>query len=239
MAADLGGMQDRARPVVHGPPAARRRGPVPAHSRDDIAAAAVGLADTSGLAALSMRAVAAALGTGAASLYRYVASRHELVDLMTDHVLRELQPFPPADGPWLDIMIRVGRRQLELYRRHPWLLEVMQSAPGLGPGALAWLDHCLHVLEPVDCASAVKFEAIAMMTGVTTLFARSGATPPSALPPIDRRAYPHLTAAAAHPAASSPAPRPDLYDRALRSLLTGLLAPSPNAERGQDLPGHG
>ncbi|MGH3170800.1 MAG: TetR family transcriptional regulator [Trebonia sp.] len=39
------------------------------HSRGEITAAAVGIADREGLDAVSMRRVAAELGTGAASLY--------------------------------------------------------------------------------------------------------------------------------------------------------------------------
>jgi AcrR family transcriptional regulator len=169
-----------------------------------------------------MRAVAAVLGTGAGSLYRYVASRDELVHLMTDHVLRELEPHPPVDGEWLGAMVLIGRRQLDLYRRHPWLLEAIQHTPSFGPATLAWLDHCLHVLEPFDCAGTAKFEAIALMTGVTTLFARSEQAPRGALPPFDPRPYPHLTAAMTH--SGSPAsPRPDLFGMTIRSLLTGLL----------------
>src|SRR4051794_24992336 len=63
-------------------PPRRRPGPVPLHSRDEIARVAVHLADTSGdLRMASMRAVAAQLDTGVASLYRYVSTRDELLDL--------------------------------------------------------------------------------------------------------------------------------------------------------------
>ena len=53
-------------------------------SRAEITAAAIGIADREGLDAVSMRRVAAELGTGAASLYRYVDTREELLDLMSD-----------------------------------------------------------------------------------------------------------------------------------------------------------
>ena len=48
------------------------RGPAPEHSRAEIASAGVRLADGSGLGAVTMRSVAAAIGTAPASLYRYV-----------------------------------------------------------------------------------------------------------------------------------------------------------------------
>lgn len=201
----------------------RRRGPVPAHNRDDIAAAAIALTDREGLAGLSMRAVAAALGTGAASLYRYVASRDELLALMTDHVMRELRPYPAGNDQWLDAMVEMSRRQLQLYRRHSWLVDVTQQSPAFGPEALAWLDHCLQVLEPVTASGRAKFEAIAMATGVTTLFARSELASQPALPPIDSHAYPHVARAISADATPAPTDR-DLFEDALHSLLRGLLS---------------
>src|SRR5690349_18998544 len=66
------------------------RGPRPEHSRAEIAAAAIALADSGGLAAATMRAVAAELGTAAGSLYRYLSSRDDLLDLMVDAALAEL-----------------------------------------------------------------------------------------------------------------------------------------------------
>src|ERR1700733_1336935 len=56
----------------------------PQHSRDEITAAAIAIADREGLDAVSMRRVAAELGTGAASLYRYLDTREDLLDLMID-----------------------------------------------------------------------------------------------------------------------------------------------------------
>ena len=66
------------------------RGPVPEHSRAEIASAGVALADAAGLGAVTMRSVAAAIGTGPASLYRYLANRAELLELMADQARGEL-----------------------------------------------------------------------------------------------------------------------------------------------------
>ena len=201
------------------------RGPVPAYRRDEIVATAVAVADADGLAAVSMRAVAAALGTRAGSLYRYLSSRDDLLDLMTDRVVGELRPYPDTGGPWLDRMLVLGRRQLELFRRHRWLIEVVHRPSGIGPQTLAWFDNCLRVLQPVDCGVAAKFEAIAMTTGVAALFGRSEATAPAAgFAGVDVTAHPYLAAALAQPPA--PAPPQDLFERTLRSVLTGLLGDS-------------
>ncbi|MEU1590411.1 helix-turn-helix domain-containing protein [Micromonospora sp. NPDC005710] len=202
------------------------RGPAPAHSRDAIVAAAIALADTEGLAAVSMRAVAAALGTGAGSLYRYLSSRDDLLDLMTDRVVGELRPYPEAEGDWLEAMVLLGRRQLALFGAHPWLLDVIHRPSAVGPESLAWFDNCLRVLETVRCPVTDKFEAIAMMTGVASLFARrESAAGTFSFAGVDVAAYPHLIAAFGQ--ASAPAPRADLVGRTLRSLLTGLLLAEP------------
>lgn len=184
--------------------------------------AAIALADAEGLAAVSMRAVAGALGTGAGSLYRYLSSRDDLLDLMTDRAVGELRPYPQADGDWLDTMVLLGRRQLALFGTHPWLLDVIHRPSGVGPESLAWFDNCIRILEPVRSPVAAKFEAIAMMTGVVSLFARREAAAGAlSLAGVDLTAYPHLVAAFGQPA--GPTPRGDLVERTLRGLLSGLL----------------
>jgi AcrR family transcriptional regulator len=202
------------------------RGPAPTHSRNTIVVAAIALADADGLSAVSMRAVAAALGTSAGSLYRYLSSREDLLDLMTDQVVGELRPYPETDGDWLEAMLLLARQQLVLYRRHRWLLDVTHRSSGLGPQGLAWFDNQLRILQPVHCSVTTKFETIAMMTGVISLFARSETTSGSiTFAGVDLTAYPHL--AAAFNQSPTPIPQRDLFDRTLRSVLTGLLLTEP------------
>ena len=60
------------------------RGPKPSHSVESVVAAAIAVADAEGYAALSMPRIARGLGITANVLYRYVASKDELLVLMTD-----------------------------------------------------------------------------------------------------------------------------------------------------------
>ncbi|MFG2715395.1 TetR family transcriptional regulator [Streptomyces goshikiensis] len=62
-------------------------------------AATLAVADAEGLAAVSMRRVAGDLGSGTASLYRYITSRDELVDLMVDAAQGE-DPLPESTEDW-------------------------------------------------------------------------------------------------------------------------------------------
>ena len=72
-------------PMVPTPPP-RRRGPRPRYSREDVARAAVAIADADGLDAVTFRAVAARLGTGVMSLYNYVPDKQALVYDMAELV---------------------------------------------------------------------------------------------------------------------------------------------------------
>src|SRR5207253_2790191 len=87
------------------------RGPKPALTIEQIVAAAVGIADTEGLVAMSMRRVADELGVGAMTLYRYVPGKAELLDVMLDSVYGEMSRRE-VDGDWrakLDAVARENR----------------------------------------------------------------------------------------------------------------------------------
>ena len=203
------------------------RGPRPEHSRSDIATAAVDLADSGGLSAVTMRAVARGLGSAAASLYRYVTSRNDLLDLMVDAALAELPLDRKPEGGPLDELVLLARDQLALYRRHPWLLEAAARGGALGPNAMNYFEYCLRIMAPLTCGTPAKLEAVAMITGVVSLFARLSpgqarqATPAHLFQGADPQAHPHLVAALGDP--TPPAPRVELFDRTVRSILRDLL----------------
>src|SRR2546430_5878300 len=117
-------------------------------SVDLIVGAAIELADTSGLAALSMRRVAERLGVGTMSLYTYVPGKAELLDVMLDMVYGE--PDPPAGhAGWRQRLEHVARQNWGLYRRHPWLLQIATSRPVLGPNAIAKYDYELRAIDGI------------------------------------------------------------------------------------------
>src|ERR1700735_4486633 len=97
-------------------------------SRAEITQVALRVADAEGLDAVSMRRVAAELGTGAASLYRYVETRDDLLDRMTDAVGSEYER-PEPDGDWLAGLVAVGEQSRAILRRHPWLTGLAITRP--------------------------------------------------------------------------------------------------------------
>ncbi|MEV4508318.1 TetR/AcrR family transcriptional regulator [Dactylosporangium sp. NPDC049525] len=231
-------MSGAARESIWTRPDRRSRGPVPQHSRAEIVAAATALADQGGLPAVSMRAVAAALDTGAGSLYRYLSSRDDLLDLMVDAALGELSLDGPLTGDWLDGLVGVAREQLALYRRHPWLTEATRRAGAFGPQTINYFERCLAIMAPLPSAASAKMEAVAVLTGVVSLFStptpmNSPVDDPQAMAQkqavamqlfalVDPAAHPHLTAAFTNPAPPA-GDAPDLFERTVRSVLRGLL----------------
>jgi AcrR family transcriptional regulator len=130
-------------------PTARAPGPRPGLTVDRIVAAATELADAEGLAALSMRRVAERLGVGTMSLYTYVPSKAELVDVMYDAACGEVAPAA-VPGGWRVALETIARATRDLYRRHPWMLQVMAMArPPLGPNSIAGYDRDLRAVDGI------------------------------------------------------------------------------------------
>jgi AcrR family transcriptional regulator len=151
------------------------RGPAPEHSRAEIAAAGLALADSAGLGAVTMRSVATAIGTGPASLYRYVANRSELLELMADQARGELSDggadAAVAGGPAARLRA-VAREGRALYVRHPWLLDVASAAIP-GPNAVAFIERCLAAMAGADLSGPAKLETIGLFSGAVRLFAQT------------------------------------------------------------------
>jgi AcrR family transcriptional regulator len=200
------------------------RGPAPEHGLAEIAAAGLGLAATGGLAAVSMRAVATALGTTASSLYRYVTSRDELLDLMVDTMMATFEHTPEPGASPVDELVRIAGATRALYRENPWLMDVRPAHSAPGPHTLAWFEHCLVAMAPLALPGPSKMEAIGVLNGVVMLFARSETSPSGYdLSAATPQLHPYLIGVLT--GGSPSAPRGDLFERTVRAVLTGLLAP--------------
>ncbi|MGM9334436.1 TetR/AcrR family transcriptional regulator C-terminal domain-containing protein [Streptomyces murinus] len=158
--------------VIWARPERTGRGPRPAYTRDDIAAAAVRIADAGGLDAVSMRQVAAELGCGTMSLYNYVPRKEDLYELMMDAVGAEHALWPPS-GDWRADLMRVAHEARALMHRHPWMPRLMSPVYGFSPHTLRYLEHCLACLDPLEARYGEKLELIAMLNGVVTTYVRN------------------------------------------------------------------
>jgi AcrR family transcriptional regulator len=145
------------------PPAPTVRAPARATvpgglTREGIARAAVRIADAEGIAALSMRRVAADLGLATMSLYRYVQSKDELVVLMIDAVFGEYPPQEPPPPGWRAQLGQLARLQWRICQEHPWLARVSSfTRPQMAPGGMAHTEWALRAVAGlgVDPATAL------------------------------------------------------------------------------------
>jgi AcrR family transcriptional regulator len=235
-------LETRSRgPSIWTRPERSARGPSPEHSRAEIASAGVVLADANGLGAVTMRSVAAAIGTAPASLYRYVATRHELVELMADQVYGEYSCHETGSGhPGADLL-RLAHQGRAIYHRHPWLLDIPATGNLPGPNAVAFIEGALAVLAGANLTGPARLETIGLFSGALRLFAQTEIGQQRAgqeatqwqdslagylLHVAADGDHPHLAAALAdQPAAADPAQHEPVFDRAMTRILTGLLPP--------------
>ncbi|MFD0690169.1 TetR/AcrR family transcriptional regulator [Actinomadura fibrosa] len=134
-------------------PERQGRGPRPAYSRAQITEAAIRIADADGIEAASMRRIAAELGTGAMSLYRYVPSRDDLIELMVDRVLGEDEIPERPSGDWRADLTLIAVSTRATWRRHPWLAGLHRARPAFGPNQLRLIEFALGALDigiPID-----------------------------------------------------------------------------------------
>lgn len=131
--------------------------------RERIIAAGIEIADHEGVAALSVRGVAARLGVSPMSLYRHVESKDALVALMIDAVLGEEKLPAIAPGSWRAELERGARLEWQTMRRHPWVARVMNiSRPSPTPNAITFVDWVMHALDdsPLDAVEKLEIHII-------------------------------------------------------------------------------
>lgn len=134
--------------LLWGLPRTPKPGRKPSLSPELIGAAAMSLADASGLEALSMRALGEELGVSTMSLYRYVPGKPELLDLILELAYGEL-PQELPEGDWPTRLRRLARDTWDLYLRHPWMLEISMYRASLGPYSIAKYERELSAVAGI------------------------------------------------------------------------------------------
>ncbi len=140
-----------------------RRGPRPSRTIEDIGAAAAAIADIDGIAAVSMKRVAQALGLTTMSLYRYLDSKADLLAVMSDVA---------AGAPTVRFGPRWGwRRRLQSWavgiadvrRAHPWMADVQTGGPPITPNLVSWMELGIRSFESTPLSYQERFSALLMV----------------------------------------------------------------------------
>lgn len=206
-----------------------------------LAQEAIAIADTDGLAALSMRRLATSLGVGTMTLYYHVRDKDDLLDLVWDEFMGEhLLDEIPAD--WRAALTSIAQRTRESYQRHPWALQVV-ARPARGPNKLRHIEQYLSIASRItddpDEQVRIIHSVGDLVVGCTLRELSSLAYPASPDGPADDRAADEPPPVRRRAAGTALRPRPDFGVLAdteelprLRSLwINGCLLRAPRFER--------
>jgi TetR/AcrR family tetracycline transcriptional repressor len=129
-------------PYRHGGRVPKRR----ALNQATIVRTALALLDQVGLDDLTMRALADRLGVKAASLYRHVRNKDELLVLLGDEISGEIALVPPV-GSWQQQLATIARNVRKGLLAHRDSARVLATTPPLGPRRLRLIEQVLRVLR--------------------------------------------------------------------------------------------
>lgn len=142
------------------------RGPKPSVSAEQIARAAILVADEEGLEAVTMQRIAGAVALTTMALYRYVSSKSDLVDLMIDWASDAAPIFGKPSQPWSVRLKEWAHRCFAIYREHPWFLEATTMRRSImGPKELSWMEAALAMLAESGLAREERHSAFLALIG--------------------------------------------------------------------------
>jgi AcrR family transcriptional regulator len=129
------------------PSSPRRTRPAKAPlTRDEIVAAGLRIVTAEGIAAVSMRRLAAEFDTGPSSLYAHVANKDELLKLMFDEICADV-PIPVPDPErWQEQIRQIARDGYEAMVAHGDIARAALATIPIGPHAMRVSDAMLGVM---------------------------------------------------------------------------------------------
>jgi AcrR family transcriptional regulator len=149
-----------------------QRGPKPGLTVDMIVEAAIALADADGLGAVSMANVAKRLGFTTMSLYRYIISKEELLQLMWNASASGAETIVLTGRGWRSRLRQWAVIQREMLDRHPWITQMPLAAPPMAPNSLTFVERGLEAMDGADLTDSQKMRAIGLLSSYTLSEAR-------------------------------------------------------------------
>jgi len=184
-----------------------KRGPRAGLSAEAIVAAAIRIADAKGLEAVSMERVARELGFTTMSLYRHVASKEELLQLMWNASALGAEHLVIEGDDWRSRLRTWAIIQRDMLDRHPWITQMPMAAPPVAPNSLHFVERGLATLDETGLDDADKLRIIGLLSSYTLSEARMANDAARA------------AAAAQAAAGDGPSGPPVPFDSLLRELL--------------------
>ncbi|MEE6175113.1 TetR/AcrR family transcriptional regulator [Mycobacterium sp. 050134] len=211
---------------------------------DEVRAKAIHIVDRDGLGSLSMRSLAAALGTGPMTLYNYVRDRDDLEGLVAEAVMADVD-LPPRSADWRADVKSIATAIWEAMRRHPNAVPLVLTRRTASD---AGYPPAERLIEALDRRQLDERDLLAAFRGVLSLVMGAAQVELAGpLPGIDREQanatvadrigrlagshYPRMAALAQTSQKSTMAAD---FERALDMLLAGIQAriPADGSELG-------
>jgi AcrR family transcriptional regulator len=201
-------------------------------TRERLLSGAIAVADTGGLAALTIRSLAEELGVKPMTLYHHVANKEEILDGMIDAVFGEIA-LPPPDVGWRSAIRERAVSARRVLRRHPWAIALMDSRRSPGPATLRHHEAVIGTLRRGGFPIEVVGHAYSLLDSYTYGFAvQETALPMDAddaplmvevfLEQLDRDTYPNLADLATEFASGSAGDDVDEFEVGLDLVLDSL-----------------
>lgn len=133
-------------------------------TKDAIAAAALRLVDEAGLSALSMRSLAAALGTGPMTVYNYVADKEGLEELVVAAVVAEVRVPEPTDD-WKHDAYAIAEAMWQGIRAHPAAIPLVLTRRTVSATGFAVANALIAALERAGLADRDRLAAFHAVLG--------------------------------------------------------------------------
>jgi AcrR family transcriptional regulator len=191
---------------------------------DEIAAAALGIVDAAGLNALSMRSLAAALGTGPMTVYNYVADKEGLEELVVAAVVAQVR-LPDPTGDWHQDAHAIAEAMWRGIRAHPAAVPLVLTRRTLSATGFTAADALLVAFHAV--LGFVVGAAQSELAGPLTR-GRDAADAAARIRSVAGTTYPNIEALSV--VAMQTTVEED-FDRGLRMLLDGVATRRPRERR--------
>ena len=196
-----------------------KRGPRPGLSAEAIVDAAVRIADAEGLEAISMARVASELGFTTMSLYRYVDSKDELLQLMFNASAFGAESIVLEGDDWRSRLRSWAIIQRDMLDLHPWITQMRMAAPPLAPNSLHFVERALEALDGTGLSYSEKMRAIGLISSYTLSEARMAYDAARAMAALAEAAQDEADTAGGQPFGDGGEGPPFTFESLLRELV--------------------
>lgn len=183
-----------------------------------------GASGADGLEAVTMRAVAQNIDASPMALYRYFATKNDLVAALLDRVLGRVPSVPDTDD-WTEDLREFARAHEEVLARHPWAIAGLFRNPDPGPGAAITGEQAFRILARGGLTgdrAVAAFSAIIALNYGWSAFHSPDSSPDqleAGMLSLPAEAFPHTRAVAASLARYADQTN---YERALDLVIAGI-----------------